>query len=141
MKHFVREITLATLREMEFVDLSEKVQAVLTESGIQSGLLTVFTQHTTTAILLNEKEEGLQKDMALFLSHMAPAGKDYHHDKEPQDGCCNTHSHLQSLLLPASQVVPVVGGKLALGRWQTLFFVDLDGPRPVGRLTVQVIGL
>lgn len=125
---------------MEFFDLTLKIRASLAKSAIQNGLLVVLTQHTTTAIVLNEKEEGLQKDMAIFLSQLVPGRKDYYHDRHPADGRLNTHSHLQSLLLPSSQVLAVVDGNIKLGSWQRLFFVELDGPRPERRVIVQVFG-
>lgn len=139
MKNFVKEIELKTTRGVEFFDLTEKVCAILDSSGVQNGLVNISTQHTTTAVVLNEKEEGLQKDMTVFLSRFAPPRQDYCHDQNPQDGRLNTHSHLQSLFLPASQTISIVDGKMKLGRWQTIFFIELDGPRPQRQITVQVI--
>ena len=140
MLHFFQEIILNTTQEMEFVDLTKRAQDCVKKSGIQNGLLIVATQHTTTAVILNEKEEGLQKDMALFLGKLAAARQGYLHDRSPVDGRTNAHSHLQSLLLPSSQTVPLVDGEIKLGSWQSLFFVELDGPRSSRRVTVQVVG-
>lgn len=141
MKHFVDEITIATTAELEFFDVTERAQTILEKSGIQNGLLTVFTQHTTTAMIVNEKEPKLQQDMIQFLNRIAPPRQNYGHDQDPQDGRLNTHSHLQTLLLPASQMIPVVGGKMKLGQWQRIFFIECDGPRPKRQFTVQVIGI
>ena len=140
MKTFVKEMEMSTTREMEFFDITEKVASVVRASGMQNGVVTVFTCHTTTAVLINEKEEGLQKDMALFLNRLAPATQNYQHDREPLDGRFNTHSHLQSLLLPTSQMIPLAKGKMRLGSWQTIFFLELDGPRPKRTFTVQILG-
>lgn len=141
MKHFVDEIVTATTAGLEFFDMTEKVEISLKKSEIQNGFLTVFTQHTTTAVIVNEKEPKLQQDMIQFLNRIAPPGKNYGHDQNPQDGRLNTHSHLQTLLLPASQLIPVAEGKMKLGQWQRIFFIECDGPRPKRQLTIQVIGI
>ncbi|MBI5299093.1 MAG: YjbQ family protein [Deltaproteobacteria bacterium] len=141
MKHFVDEIVITTTSGLEFFDITEKVEICLKKSGIQNGFLTVFTQHTTTAVIVNEKEPKLQKDMIQFLNRIAPPGQNYGHDKNPQDGRLNAHSHLQTFLLPASQLIPFVEGKMKLGQWQKIFFIECDGPRPKRQLTIQVIGL
>ena len=140
MKNFVEEMELKSTREVEFFDLTEKVCTVLGSSRIQNGFVNVSTQHTTTAVVLNEREENLQKDMAVFLSRFAPARQGYAHDKNPLDGRLNTHSHLQSLFLPTSQTISVVNGEMKLGKWQTLFFIELDGPRSSRKITIQIIG-
>ncbi|MDO8526380.1 MAG: secondary thiamine-phosphate synthase enzyme YjbQ [Deltaproteobacteria bacterium] len=140
MKNVVREMTLATLNDAEFIDITEKVRLILESSLIQNGQLTVITQHTTTAIIINEKETGLQKDMLRFLNRIVPKSGDYEHDLTPIDGRINAHSHLQSLLLTTSQVVPVIDGKLKLGAWQSIFFVELDGPRPNRQVILQILG-
>lgn len=141
MKTFCETVELNTRQATELVDITGKVEALVRQSGISEGQACVYTQHTTSAIVINEFEEGLQKDMILFLNKIAPPQKDYLHDRSPLDGRLNAHSHLQSLLLSASQTIPVSKGKLALGNWQKIFFAELDGPRPSRRLSVQILGL
>lgn len=141
MKNFVEEIVLATTQEAEFTDITAAVRSAVSKSGIRDGLVVVTSRHTTAAVVLNEKEPGLQKDMLRFLNRVAPRGRDYAHDVSPQDGRINAHSHLQSLLLPPGQILSLVGGELRMGAWQTLFFLELDGPRPNRRVTVQILGV
>lgn len=140
MKHQHKILELATSREMEFIDITSKARDFVKKNDVRNGTLTLYTQHTTSALIINEYEEGLQKDMAIFLSRLAPGGKGYFHDEKPLDGRLNAHGHLQSFLLPVSQSIPIIDGTLQLGRWQNLFFLELDGPRPLRRVTLQVVG-
>lgn len=130
----------------QFIDLTDDVAGILRRSGIANGIAVIFSQHTTAAIKINESEPELLKDMALFLSEIAPIERDYHHNNfevrtvnmEPGE-CPNAHAHCQHLLLSASESVPVVAGQMVLGRWQRVFLVELDRPKS-RQVTVQVIG-
>lgn len=141
MKHFTDEIVMATTAHLQFLDVTELAADRLQKSGVQNGFLTLFTRHTTTAVVVNEKEPKLQEDMIRFLNRIAPPKQNYGHNQNPQDGRLNTHSHLQALLLPASQCIPVLKGKMQLGLWQRIFFVECDGPRGERRLVVQATGI
>jgi len=130
----------------QFIDVTDDTADIINRSGIANGIAVIFSQHTTAAIKINESEPELLKDMALFLSKIAPVERDYHHNNfdvrtvnmEP-DECPNAHSHCQHLLLSASESVPVVASRMALGRWQRVFLVELDRPK-ARQVTVQVIG-
>lgn len=130
----------------QFIDITDDTVDILDRSGITNGIVVIFSQHTTAAIKINESEPELLKDMALFLSEIAPVEREYHHNNfdvrtvnmEP-DECPNAHSHCQHLLLSASESVPVVAGRMVLGRWQRVFLIELDRPKS-RRVTVQVIG-
>jgi secondary thiamine-phosphate synthase enzyme len=130
----------------QFIDVTDEISDILDRSGINNGIVVVFSQHTTAAIKINESEPELLKDMALFLAEIAPIEREYHHNNfdvrtvnmEP-DECPNAHSHCQHLLLSASESVPVVAGRMVLGRWQRVFLVELDRPK-ARQVTVQVIG-
>ena len=131
----------------QFIDLTDEITDILDRSGISNGIVVIFSQHTTAAIKINESEPELLKDMALFLSEIAPIEREYHHnnfdirtvDMEP-DECPNAHSHCQHLLLSASENVPVVAGRMVLGRWQRVFLIELDRPK-ARQVTIQVIGI
>jgi secondary thiamine-phosphate synthase enzyme len=135
-----------TSRAPQFIDVTDDTSDILDRSGITNGIVVIFSQHTTAAIKINESEPELLKDMALFLSEIAPIEREYHHNNfdvrtvnmEP-DECPNAHSHCQHLLLSASESVPVVAGRMVLGRWQRVFLVELDRPK-ARQITVQVIG-
>ncbi len=126
---------MRTGRATEVVDVTSKVQEVVRASGVTEGLAVVHTPHTTTAVVVNEREGGLTHDLLEWSSRVAPKGAGYRHDG--MDG--NAHAHLRGMMLGASATVPVTGGRLALGTWQSVLFVELDGPRD-RRLHVQVTG-
>ncbi|MDP3061782.1 MAG: secondary thiamine-phosphate synthase enzyme YjbQ, partial [Chloroflexota bacterium] len=95
-----------------------------------------FSRHTTAAIVVQEKESMLMRDINLFLESLAPRNGPYHHnnfelrtENMQEEESPNGHAHLQHMLLGSSQVIPIVAGKLALGRWQRIFLVELDSPR------------
>jgi secondary thiamine-phosphate synthase enzyme len=131
----------------QFIDITDEVADIIDRSGVTNGIVVIFSQHTTAAIKINESEPELLKDMALFLSEMAPIEREYHHNNfdvrtvnmEP-DECPNAHSHCQHLLLSAGENVPVVAGRMALGRWQRVFLIELDRPK-ARQATIQVIGI
>lgn len=139
MRHFCHEITIATNGPVEFVDITERVRDALKASGVSDGLATVFSQHTTCAIRVNERCERLQQDMRAHLEDAVPRC-DYSHDEDTVDGRPNSRGHLMSMILGSSETIPVSGGELALGGWQSVFFVELDGPREERKVTVKVIG-
>ncbi len=140
MKHVCDEIRLNTDELIQFVDITDRVRDALSKSGIREGLLTVFSRHTTCAVKVNEKCERLQLDMKELLEKTVPSVQ-YKHDLDTVDDRPNGRGHLMSLMLNASETIPVVDGKLSLGNWQSVFFVELDGPRSEREVVVKVIGV
>lgn len=122
-------LTLETTAPIAILNLTETVRAWVQASGVREGLLTVLSPHTTARITLNERDPALQRDMVAFLERIAPRGHAYEHNLDTVDDRANAHAHLLGLFMPASVSVPVTGGDLELGGWQSLFFVELDGPR------------
>ena len=101
-------------------------------------------QHTTTALVINEAEERLMADIASFFRTLVPADdpwqhNDLHRRDVPADEPRNAHSHLIALMLGSQLSVPIVGGRLGLGRYQSVMLVELDGPRP-RQVLVQLLG-
>lgn len=123
-------LILASSSPTEFVDLSPRIRHWVREQGVQDGLLTVSSPHTTGRITINELDPALQRDMVSYLERMAPQDRDYGHNRSTVDGRNNAHAHILGLFMPASESIAVRGGDLSLGTWQALFFVELDGPRP-----------
>ncbi len=130
----------------EFIDITDEVAAAVEASGVQDGTVTVFSRHTTAAVKINENEPLLLRDMARFLETSAPREAEYRHNdfvirtaNMTDDECPNGHSHCQHLMLSASETIPVMGGRLALGRWQSVFLVELDRPRE-REVVIQVQG-
>lgn len=119
-----------------FVDITDLVVKFVEESRVLVGLLTVFSRHTTAAIVVQERESMLMRDIHNFLESLAPRNGPYNHnnfelrtENMQEEESPNGHAHLQHMLLGSSQVIPIVVGKLALGRWQRIFLVELDSPR------------
>lgn len=115
-------------------DLTPQLRAFLAESGIRNGVLVVSSRHTTTAITINENEARLLEDARRFFEKLAPAADKYYHNDIhlrdcPQDEPKNAHSHLLAMLMGSSEAIPIIDGELALGQWQSVMLVELDGPR------------
>lgn len=132
----------------EFIDITDKVEIYVRESHIGNGWALVFSQHTTAAIVIQENEPLLLTDMASAVERIAPQGTHYrHNDFEVrtvhmhEDECPNGHSHCQHLALGASETIPVVDGKMALGEFQRIFMVELDEQKSHRQILVQVMGV
>ncbi|HLZ07082.1 MAG TPA: secondary thiamine-phosphate synthase enzyme YjbQ [Chloroflexota bacterium] len=130
----------------QFIDLTDRVQKIVDESGIQCGQVVVFSKHTTAAIRINEAEPELLLDFIGFLERVAPESTIYRHNdftvrtvNMTDDECANAHAHCRQLLLSTSETIPVVDAELCLGTWQRIFLVELDHPRERS-VIVQVTG-
>ena len=119
-------------------DLTNGVEQIVTESGIRSGVVTVFTPSSTSALTTIEYEEGALADLRRALDEIAPPGRDYRHNLRWDDG--NGHAHLRAALLGPSLSIPIVGGELALGTWQQVLFLDFDVRPRQREIVVQVVG-
>ena len=117
-------------------DITPELQTLIDRSGISDGLLVAVGQHTTTALALNENEQRLLSDIERFFLELAPPDRPWlHNDLDlrvgiPPDEPRNAHAHLIALMLDNQLSLPVVEGRLGLGRWQSVLLVELDGPRP-----------
>lgn len=127
-------IEIDTKTPVEAIDITTFVQKAVEESKVENGISLIYTLHTTTGVTVNEAEPGLIQDILSLMRSLAPKGAGYRHDRS--DG--NAHAHLQAVLLGNSAVVPVERGKLVLGTWQKILFMELDGPRR-RRVYVKVV--
>ena len=128
-------ITISTSTRETLVDITPQVQAVLDDSGVENGLLSIYAQGATGAIMIQENwDDSVQADVVTLLRKIIPQGV-WEHDK--QDG--NGDSHLKSGLVGPSETVPVIDGKLGLSTWQNIFFCEFDGPRAERRVVCTVI--
>lgn len=130
----------------EFMDITADVRDIVERSGVQEGSVIIFSRHTTAAVKINENEPLLLQDMTYFLKRIAPREAPYRHNdfavrtaNMTEDECPNGHSHCQHLLMTTSETIPICSGELMLGRWQTLFLIELDRPRD-REVIVQVQG-
>jgi secondary thiamine-phosphate synthase enzyme len=128
-------IAIHTTSATQFIDLTARVEALVSASGITTGLVAVQSMHTTTGVIVNEDEPLLLDDFVALLETLVSARQRYRHDdmtqrgNVPADEPANGHAHCRALLLPTSTVVTISDGHLVLGRWQRIFLVELDGPR------------
>ena len=134
-------LTVTTTQPIEILDITEPVRAWVQSTGVTHGLLTVLSPHTTARITVNERETELQRDMVRWLEALAPAAADYGHNRAPVDDRLNAHAHLLGLFMNASELIPVSDGVLDLGRWQSLFVVELDGPRPQREVKLHLMAV
>jgi secondary thiamine-phosphate synthase enzyme len=141
MKIVLQEVRLGTTEPIQVMDITTQVKQLLAGSGVSNGQLTLISSHTTAFVSLNEFEPGLQQDMVEYLDRVAPPGAGYRHDVNPVDGRLNAHSHLAGLFLNPSLSIPIVKGKLLLGGWQSILFIELDGPRETRSVHVQILGV
>jgi len=131
-------IPLETKEEVDIKNITDEVIGIVNRSGIMNGMVTVFASGATAAISCIEYEPGLLKDFPDALERLFPKGIEYAHHLHWDDG--NGHSHVKATMLGPSLVVPVLDGKLPLGRWQQIIFIDLDRPARQRKVLVQVFG-
>jgi secondary thiamine-phosphate synthase enzyme len=131
-----RTFRITTAHPTEFLDLTDLLQALITESGIRIGILNVQSLHTTAAIVVNECEPLLLTDFRTMLEEAAPSDRSYRHDDPAlrtvnltPDERINGHAHCRALMLAPSACLNVIDGCLQLGRWQRVLLAELDGPR------------
>jgi secondary thiamine-phosphate synthase enzyme len=124
--------------ENDMIDLTEKISDFVKKSGISHGIVTVFVSGSTGSIITIEYEPGLIKDFPEMLNRIAPRDLDYGHEKMWHDG--NGHSHVKASLVGPSLTVPFNDGKLCLGTWQQIVFVELDTRSRSRDLIIQIIG-
>ncbi len=137
-------LPLNTGPDVSLHDITAEIRSCLTATGIRSGFVVVTSQHTTTAVAINEYEARLLEDVKAFLKRLIPPRDKYLHNdihlrECPPDEPRNAHSHLAAMLLGSSEVIPVQEGKLVLGRYQSVIMLELDGPRQ-RHVSVRVFG-
>jgi len=119
-----REISLKTGERTVMVDITREVQAVVNESGMDEGMVFIYSPHTTAGITINENADpAVRKDMICSLNKLIPFQDGYTH----LEG--NSAAHIKASLTGLTASVPVRGGRLALGTWQGIYFCEFDGPR------------
>jgi len=128
-------ITLSTHKREELVDITGRVQSLVAESGIRNGLVSVYAQGATAAMMIQENwDESVQTDVIHLLQKLIPKGVWLH---DAQDG--NGDAHLKAGLVGPSETIPLMNGRLGLSRWQNIFFCEFDGPRRERKIVCTVI--
>ena len=128
-------IHLATQRREELVDITARVAAIVKASGVRQGLVAVYAQGATAALMIQENwDESVQTDVVNLLRQLSPRGVWLH---DQQDG--NGDAHLKAGLVGPSETIPIMDGELGLSRWQNLFFCEFDSPRRDRRVICTVL--
>lgn len=133
--YFIQEkISINTKNDVELVNITNQINIIIKKHQLSDALINISTKHTTSSIIINEDEEGLKKDIINFYEKIVPEDN-YLHNRIDN----NARSHLKSLLSDSNQTIPIVGGRLSLGTWQSIFFLELDGPRKNRTVTITII--
>lgn len=140
-------INLSTKAQLEFIDLTDKICSLVKTSAIENGLVNIQSLHTTMAVIVQEAEPLLISDLKKTLEKVAPQKADYVHDNfeirtvnmNPSERK-NGHSHCKCLFLTPNVILNICQKKLQVGRWQSVFAVELDGERE-RKVSVQILGI
>ncbi len=131
-------ITLSTKGFTDVIDITERVTKIAGKTGVHNGLVTVFCSGSTGGVTTIEFESGVINDLKKAIEKVAPSNIPYEHDKRWGDG--NGFSHVRAALMKPSLTIPVVNGKLALGTWQQIVFMDFDNRERDRKVVVQIMG-
>ena len=149
MKHLFENHDLETSGCGDLIDVTADVRGAVGKSGVQNGVAVVYTPHTTCTVLINERETGFIQDFGQLMESLVPLTGQYRHDdleartenlEDDPHEVPNGHAHCRHALLgSSSQTIPIVNGELLLGRWQRVFFLELDRARD-RKVLIQVMG-
>ncbi|MDP3260193.1 MAG: secondary thiamine-phosphate synthase enzyme YjbQ [Thermodesulfovibrionales bacterium] len=129
----LRYINVRSSQRSEFIDITEKINEVIKETGILSGICYVYVPHTTAAVTINEgADPSVHRDIQNALTRLVPQEMNYSH----REG--NADAHIKSSIIGTSQLVIIDEGRLVLGTWQAVYFCEFDGPRH-RRVTLKLI--
>lgn len=133
-----KTLTLSAEGRCDLHDITANVGSLVKSSGITSGTVTVFVPGSTGGVTTIEYEPGLLQDMPDLMEKLIPSGVSYKHDETWHDG--NGFSHLRAAMIGPDITVPFVSGKLTLGTWQQIVFIDFDNRSRDRELVVQIVG-
>jgi secondary thiamine-phosphate synthase enzyme len=120
-----QRVAVSSKQHTELLDITEAVARACRRDGAADGLVLVYCPHTTAGVLIQEAEPGLMRDLEAWLVRAVPDATSYRHDRVDD----NAASHLRAVVAGASVILPLRAGRLGLGTWQRILFVELDGPR------------
>lgn len=136
MKFHTKYLWFNTTKHRDYINITDKVQEAVDESGIKEGMVLVSAMHITAGVYVNDAENGLISDIDKWLEELAPFKSDYKHH---MTGETNGDSHLKSLLIGHEIIVPVTNGQLDFGTWQQIYYAEFDGQRRK-RVIIKVMG-
>jgi secondary thiamine-phosphate synthase enzyme len=141
MKAKLETLDFKTEQKQQLINITSEVKKAVDRSGIRDGFIGLFSQHTTAALMVSEFQAALLDDIASFLRRVVAEDLPYKHNSPEFSDCDrrNATSHLRSILFNNSVVLPVSGGQLLLGQFQSVILAEMDGPRERS-LKVQLLG-
>jgi secondary thiamine-phosphate synthase enzyme len=151
MKTSTHTLKVRSSESPDFIDITTDVESCIRSSGVTTGMVLVFSKHTTAAVIIQESEPLLLEDFKVLLENVASSKERYRHNDFDvrtvhmhENECPNGHSHCQHLILGSSETIPLVDGKMPLGEWQRVFMVELDGQKAgqvdFREIIVQILG-
>ncbi len=137
MKSYRKELWFSTQKRRQLINITPEIEACLTESGVQEGLILVNAMHITASVFINDDESGLHQDYEDWLERLAPElpHSQYHHNTHED----NADAHLKRTVMGREVVVAITEGKLDFGPWEQIFYGEFDGMRQK-RVLVKIIG-
>ena len=130
-----RTIQISTPAQNGLYDITPQVEAIVSDSGVSSGMVNVYVQGATAAIMIQENwDDSVQRDVVTLLNKLVPAGI-WEHDHQDNNG----DSHLKAGIVGPQETIPIVGGKMGLSTWQNIFLCEFDGPRSKRDIMVTVL--
>jgi secondary thiamine-phosphate synthase enzyme len=135
-------LTVQTHERIELTDITDRVSAIVRETAVREGIVSLWSMHTTFAVFMNESQKALHADIRRLLETIVDRDADWMHNDPDHSDCdrLNADAHLRAMLLGHSLTLQVSGGELVLGQWQRVLVAELDGPRS-RTLRVQIMGL
>ena len=137
MKIFTEYLYTETKKKREYINITDKIEELVKQSGIEDGMALVSAMHITAGIYVNDAESGLIQDIDYWLQKLAPEGPDYRHHRT---GETNGDAHLKNLLVGHQIILPITKRRLDLGPWQQVYYAEFDGKRRK-RIVVKVMGI
>jgi secondary thiamine-phosphate synthase enzyme len=129
-------IQISTPAQNGLYDITPQVEAIVQESGVQTGMVNVYIQGATAGIMIQENwDDSVQRDVISLLNKLIPSGV-WEHDAQDNNG----DAHLKAGIVGPSETIPIVDGKMGLSTWQNIFLCEFDGPRSSRRIVVTIHG-
>jgi len=136
MKAATEYLWFETQRQREYINITDQVERIVADSGIQEGMVLVSAMHITAGVYVNDAELGIIQDIDEWAERLAPFNPNYHHHRT---GESNGDAHLKSLLIHHEVIVPITDGRLDLGPWQQIYYAEFDGQRRK-RVVIKAMG-
>ena len=141
MRFRAGEVYVSTEKKMEIKDVTEEIEGIVEESTIKNGLVNIWAPHATAAVAVNERDAELWEDILAAMERLAPIKGNYRHNAKygwnPHEQ--NAHAHILNCLIKPDVTIPLSSSQLLLGTWQSILFIEMDGPRRRS-INVQIMG-